>query len=136
MIRCTGVNADLQSIAFQSELEKMLGFALATADLLGQMAADDYVAKLPVLYQEFAEAARFKRENSAPLPEYSSAVDLMRQTPAFWEGYVVPRINGEFGRLHLFLNDPYPDGPNLYLQRIEQRMAELRQRFGSNDKVA
>lgn len=49
MIRCTGVNVDLAVIPFQGEWDKTLGFALATADLLGQMAADDYVDKLPVL---------------------------------------------------------------------------------------
>jgi len=129
MIRCTGVNADLRSIPFQNELEKLLGFALATADLLGQMAADDYVEKLPVLYQEFAEAARFDSDNAALLNEFASPEDLMRKTPAFWEGYVLPRIFGEFGQLHRFLNDPYPDGPNPYLDRIEDRMTQLRQKF-------
>ncbi len=59
MIRCTGVNVDLSTIPFTSELERMVGFALGTADLLGQMAATDYVEKLPVLYAEFAEAAAF-----------------------------------------------------------------------------
>ena len=57
MIRCTGVNAALSVIPFQSEMEKVAGFALGTADLLGQMAAEDYVDKLPILYAEFAEAA-------------------------------------------------------------------------------
>ena len=37
---------------------RIVGFALGTADLLGQMAAPDYVDKLPVLYDEFVEAAR------------------------------------------------------------------------------
>ena len=36
MILCTGLNAPLSTIPFQSELEKTIGFALATADLLGQ----------------------------------------------------------------------------------------------------
>ncbi len=128
MIRCTGVNADVQSIPFQSELEKILGFALATADLLGQMAARDYVEKLPVLYQEFAEAARLNNDNASALAAFSSAEDLMRKTPAFWEGYVLPRIQGEFGQLYLFLNDPYPAGPNHYLQRIEECMGRLREK--------
>jgi hypothetical protein len=129
MIRCTGVNADVRSIPFQSELEKTIGFALATADLLGQMAAKDYVEKLPVLYQEFAEAARFSKDSAARLASFASAEDLMRKTPAFWDGYVIPRINGEFRQLHLFLNEPYPDGPNGYLDRIEERIAKLRQKF-------
>jgi hypothetical protein len=135
MIRCTGVNADLHSIPFQSPLEQTLGFALATSDLLGQMAAEDYVEKLPVLYQEFAEAARYKPENSANaarLAAFASAEDLMRKTPGFWEGYVLPRINGDFGQLYRYLSDPYPDGPNHYLQKIEERIAQLRQRFGLN----
>src|SRR6185436_690569 len=42
MISCTGVNASLQAIPFGSELERTLGFALATADILGQMSARDY----------------------------------------------------------------------------------------------
>src|SRR5436853_6805818 len=99
MIRCTGVNADLRSIPFQSEMEKTLGFALATADLLGQMAADDYVEKLPVLYQEFAEAARFTNEKTGRLGAFSSAEDLMRKTPGFWDHYVRPRIEGDVAGL-------------------------------------
>src|SRR5689334_18039037 len=39
MISCTGVNADLPAIPFRDDLERKLGYALATADLLGQMAA-------------------------------------------------------------------------------------------------
>jgi len=129
MIRCTGVNADLQSIPFQSDVEKTIGFALATADLLGQMAAVDYVKKLPVLYLEFAESARFTKPDGGRMAAFTSAEDLMRKTPGFWEHYVLPRINADFGQLHRFLNDPYPDGPNTYMPRIEQHIRELRQRF-------
>ncbi len=130
MIRCTGVNADLAHIPFQSELEKILGFALATADLFGQMAAPDYVEKLPVLFLEFTEAAKLGGERAARFAQYQSAGELMRRTPAFWDNYVLPRINNEFGKLYTFLNDPYPAGPNLYLQRIEANIARLRQQAG------
>jgi hypothetical protein len=129
MIRCTGVNADLKAIPFRSELERIVGFALATADLLGQMAARDYVEKLPILYQEFAEVARAGGEQGARFAIYSSAEDLMRKTPGFWQNYVLPKINGDFLGLYQFLNDPYPDGPNHYIQRIEQNIARLRERL-------
>jgi hypothetical protein len=129
MISCTGVATDLQSIGFRNELERTLGFGLGTADLLGQMAAKDYVDKLPVLYLEFAEAARFN--NGKPVRfNFKSADDLMRNTPSFWEHYVVPKINHDFEKLYRFLNDPYPDGPNQYIERIEKNMARLRQRLG------
>ena len=130
MIGCTGVNADVRLIPFQSELEKVLGFALATADLLGQMAAEDYVRKLPILYQEFAEAARSGAESGQRVVPFNSAEDLMRKTPWFWKEYVRPRVERDFGGLYRFLNDPYPHGPNIYMQRIEAHIAELRGRFG------
>lgn len=125
MIRCTGVNADLTAIPFQSDLERLLGCAVGTADLLGQMAAPDYVEKLPALYEEFAEAVRHDRANAGRLAEYRSAADLARATPAFWDHYVRPKIEREFGGLQVFLNDPYPDGPNPYLQCIAANLARL-----------
>jgi hypothetical protein len=129
MISCTGVNADLRAIPFQSELERTLGFALATADLLGQMAARDYVEKLPMLYLEFVEAARQGGEKVARFASYKSVEELMRNTPAFWEDYVLPKINNDFKKLHQFLNEPWPDGPNCYLQRIEENLARLQKKL-------
>ena len=129
MIRCTGVNADLPAIPFASEAERLAGYALGTADLLGQMAADDYPEKLPELYREFAEAVRFNAGTSIPSLTFQSAEELMRGTPAFWERYVLPRINREFLGLYRFLNDPYPDGPNGYVQQVEANIARLQRRL-------
>ena len=126
MINCTGISTNLAAIRFQSELERIVGYALGTADLLGQMAAPDYIEKLPVLYEEFAEAARHAPPGSAHLFAFDSAEALMRNTPAFWEKYVRPKIDGDFRRLYTFLADPYPHGPNPYLQRIEDNLARLR----------
>ena len=129
MIRCTGIDASLNQIPFQSELEKTAGFALATADLLGQMAAEDYAEKLPILYAEFAEAASFSKDKSHFVTSFNNASDLMERTPEFWSGYVLPRLNQDFGGLFRFLNDPYPDGPNYYLDRIEANMQRVRRQL-------
>jgi hypothetical protein len=126
MIHCTGVDAALSVIPFQSELERVVGFTLGTADLLGQMAAEDYVEKLPVLYSEFAEAAQYSKDKTHFVAMYTSAADLMRKTPGFWDKFVQVKLNRDFGGLHRFLNDPYPDGPNEYLQRIDVNMDRLR----------
>jgi hypothetical protein len=127
MIRCTGVNADLKTIPFQNELERALGCALGTADLLGQMAAPDYVEKLPALHEEFAEAVRHDGPAAARLAVYRDAGELVRNTPSFWENYVLPKINDDFGKLHVFLNDPYPDGPNPYLQAVQRNLARIQE---------
>ena len=129
MIRCTGVDARLNEIPFQNEMEKIVGFALGTADLLGQMAAEDYVDKLPILYSEFAEAIRYTHDKSHFIARFASAAELMENTPVFWHGFVQKRLEEDFGGLHRFLADPYPAGPNWYLDQIEANMARLKRRM-------
>jgi hypothetical protein len=129
MIHCTGVDAALSIIPFQSEIEKIVGFALGTADLLGQMAAKDYVDKLPILYSEFAEAARHVGDSRHFITTFVSATDLMHKTPGFWEKYVLPKLDRDFGGLHRFLNDPYPSGPNDYLERIQANIQGLKRKL-------
>ena len=126
MILCTGFNAALAQIPFRNDGEKIAGLALGAADLLGQMAADDYVEKLPVLYAEFAEAARHSPEAKHPASAFTSAEELRRKTPVFWNDYVRPKLDQDFAGVHRFLSDPYPAGPNCYLDSIEANMARLR----------
>jgi hypothetical protein len=126
MISCTGVDAVLSKIPFQSEVEKIVGHALGTADLLGQMAADDYVDKLPILYSEFAEAARFSKDDKSFVAMYSSAQDLVDKTAGFWEQYARQKLERDFNGLYQFLNDPYPNGSNFYIERIEANMMRVR----------
>ena len=129
MIRCTGVNVDLVGIPFTSEEYRLVGYALGTADLLGQMAAPDYIDKLPILYGEFEESARFSAGKSATVCAFSSAEELMRKTPAFWEHYVMPKLERDFAACYRFLNQPWPDGANWYVQRVTENIDRLRQQL-------
>ena len=125
MIRCTGMGANVAAIPFQTDDERIAGYALGTADLLGQMAADDYVDKLPILYEEFAESAEFNRGEGAL---FRSAEDLMQRTPGFWQNYVLPKIDRDFQGLYRYLFSPEM-GQNPYLERIEANLERLRRRF-------
>jgi hypothetical protein len=136
MILCTGINAALDKIPFRNELERIVGFILGSADLLGQMAADDYVEKLPVLYEEFAEAARYNSSRSASVGVFASPDDLMRKTPSFWEKFVRPKLDEDFLGVYKFLNDPYPDGKNWYVDRIESNIQRLRDLLASQSALA
>jgi hypothetical protein len=135
MIRCTGVDAVLSDIPFQNELEKITGFTLGTADLLGQMAADDYVEKLPVLFEEFAEAGRNATSQTKFVNLFSNAKDLLHKTPNFWDKYVKAKLVGGFGGQHLYINDPYPDGPNFYMDKIESNIRRLREVIASEENT-
>lgn len=125
LIRCTGLNANLAAIPFQDELERRLGCALATADLLGQMAAPDYPEKLPLLYEEFVEAGRFNGQPGA-MGSFTSAADLIARTPTFWENYVRPKLERDFAGVFHHLDARDGSGRNQYLEAIETNLARLR----------
>lgn len=129
MIHCTGVNVSLADIGFQSEAERVAGYALGTADLLGQVAAPNYVEKLPELFEEFSEAATFTEGKSGFVGAFKSAEDLMRRTPQFWSQYVLPKIERDFQGLYRFLNRPYPDGQNWYMDRAKANIERLRRMY-------
>jgi hypothetical protein len=100
------------------------------------MAAVDYVEKLPVLYSEFAEAARYNEGKMKAGGFFSSADDLMQKTPMFWEKYVRQKIDREFLGVFRFLSIPYPDGRNSYIERIDANIARLRSQLAASGKTS
>jgi hypothetical protein len=57
----------------------------------------------------------------------------MRKTPDFWKKYVLPKINNEFWGLYRFLNQPYPNGPNDYLRRVEANIAKVQRQLAATN---
>ena len=89
MIGCTGVDAMLKVTPFQSEAEKITGYILGAADLVGQMAADDYIEKLPV----FTRNSPRRRTTAAEIrlcEHVFQRPGLAGQTPNFWRNTSSP----------------------------------------------
>jgi hypothetical protein len=131
MIRCTGVNVDLTKIPFGNEEERVLGYALGTSDLLGQMAAEDYVDKLEILFLEFEESAKFNSGKITAAGAFASVQDLRSKTPMFWERYVLPKIKGDFQGLYRYLGRPVAQDENFYLTRIRSNLDRLQRELQS-----
>lgn len=123
-IGCTGPTSSLYPIAFGTAAERIVGSCVATADFLGQMAAPDYPDELGILYAEFEESDDFLR---VPRDRrvFKSADDLIARTPEFWHTHVLPKLNGAFEGVYRFLAEPFPDGPNRYLEAIERNLSQL-----------
>lgn len=123
-ISCTGPINKIDSMAFRRPESKLLACILVTADYLGQMSASDYVSELPILYREFSEAYEYDH-----IPEakrvFHNERELVEKTPAFWEKYVRPLLDGSAGGMYRFANRP--DGTNPYIQSIEANIAAVRQ---------
>ncbi|MDF3057481.1 MAG: hypothetical protein K0R17_1696 [Rariglobus sp.] len=124
-IRCTGLNSQIDRINFRSEIERLTGCMVVTADYLGQMADPDYPVKLPRLFEEFEEANNFSRVPFESRP-FRSAKDLMAKTTAFWHGFALPKLDRDYQGVYRLLTQP--DGSNPYLEAVEAnlvRIAEL-----------
>lgn len=126
ILRCTGIILDVE-ISFNNDQERIVGYALGTADLLGQMSADDYPEKLPVLYKEFAEANCYRgldtTDNiSSAMP--ASPQDLMRNTPSFYKTIAMARFK-MMGSLYSYIPYHYGSSENPYLVAIERNIETI-----------
>jgi hypothetical protein len=118
MIHCTGFFVDTAKIPFHSEPERMLGYALGTADLLGQMAAPNYLNELENLFHEFQECVQQRGTAADALAIYSSPEDLRSRTPQFFRGHVMRMLTMQWGGVYRFLDRPIGSGKNPYLEQI------------------
>ena len=119
LLRCTGLDVKIADINFQSREHEILGKILGTADLIGQMANEHYLEKLPILYDEFKEGG---------IQDYYDAFDLLEKTPAFWE-IIKERLVLELGQVDLYLRDSlrvlWGINQDLYRQAIERNIERL-----------
>lgn len=124
MIRCTGLNGRPDKSTFGSDLARLAACMVATADYVGQMAAPDYPAKLPLLWAEFDEADDFSRVPRGRRM-FASAAQLVAGTGAFWRDFVRPRLETEFAGVYRYLALPYPARRNPYIDAIERNVARI-----------
>ena len=118
-LRCTGLDVKIVEIKFQSREHEILGKILGTADLIGQMANENYLEKLPFLYDEFKEGG---------VPGYTDKLDLLKKTPAFWE-MVKERLVIELGHVDRYLRDYLRSlkgiNHDVYRQAIDRNIERL-----------
>ena len=125
MIHCTGFFVDTGKIPFHSEPERMLGYALGTADLLGQMAAPNYLDELGNLFQEFQECVQRQGAAADALAVYHSAEDLRLRTPQFFRGHVMRMLTSQWGGVYRFLEQPPGSGRNPYLDAVAENIRKV-----------
>jgi hypothetical protein len=120
ILDCTGLNANINIMNFQSEVIRLLGFMLGTADLIGQMSDRYYVEKLPILYEEFQEAG---------IPGFTSDLNFIQKTPEFY-AWVMERFQNTFGGINRFMKNHFKArwdiDCDLYAVFMEKNQAYLR----------
>lgn len=129
-IRCTGPTSKITELHFANDVERITGCALASADYLAQMAADDYPDELDFLYKEFTESYTFF--NVPPSERiFKSARNLKENTGTFWRKLVLPKLETDFQGVYRYLASPYPNGHNAYLEAVEVNIAKIEKRLAA-----
>ena len=98
LISCTILNLSPKDIPFRTREMEILGRIVGSADLLAQMADRNYLEKLLLLFMEFDEAG---------LPEFDSALTLLRKTDEFYRGFAKQRLSEDLGGVSKYMQSHF-----------------------------
>jgi hypothetical protein len=133
-VHFTGYEMSLDDIELDDPKDSLMGHLLGTADLMAQMADRCYLEKCrDRLYAEFVLAGVATRPLAAQHKiQYESGVDLLRQTPGFFQSSARERLEKKFNRVYRYV-EAVCDGRNPYFEAIEQNLAHLDRVIGAGD---
>jgi hypothetical protein len=110
LVHFTGYERPVESIRLRDGTLQQLGHMLGTADIIAQMSDRCYLEKCHArLYPEFVLGR---------IASFSSADDLVRKTPGFYEG-ACRRLDEKLGRSYEHAAHHF-GGPNLYLDEMRK----------------
>ncbi len=132
IISCTGPRSIIDAVPFNNEMERIMGEAACAADYLGQMSDPQYKQKLLSLFMEFEESDDYRKILKEDRM-FKSSEEILRSTPYFWDNIVIPKLDKDCHSLYKYLSQPYPDGVNPYLQKVEEHIATIRKWYTSLD---
>jgi len=105
---------------FSSPEQDIVAKAVATADLIAQIADVDYIQRLHLLYEEFLEAYEFegkKNLTNRSIHVYESFQELQDETVDFYKNFILPRLH-DFDRVDRNLVVFFKHGRNPYSENI------------------
>jgi hypothetical protein len=122
-ICATAISVSMEGLPFHDPREWLIGALVATGDMLGQMAAEDYPERLAGLYLEFREATVFSRLQKASFAVHKNLLDLLEGTEKFYNGYVTRMLDQEWKGVYRILDDRH--GKNRYIDRIRTNISRV-----------
>lgn len=128
LVHFTGYEMDIDDIMLHDPKDRLLGYLVGTADLIGQMSDRMYLEKCrEFLYPEFVwgRIAREKLDDGREIVRYASPDDLMLKTPGFYDYVARARIEKKLGGADRYAEAHF-DGPSLYQSEIDRNMRFLK----------
>ena len=123
-ISATAISTNIKQLPFRDAREWLIGAIVATGDMIGQLAAEDYPERLPGLYLEFREASSFSKIREGSFATYNSLLDLLQDTEKFYQSYVIPILDNDWKGIYRLLDDS--KGENVFIKRIKFNIARVK----------
>ena len=112
-----------------------LACMMASADVLSQLADRYYLERCrDFLFQEFVEGGldRVVQSDGVECILYTSAEDLLRKTPWFFEAVIIKRLEYELRGVYRYLDDHF-GGQNPYVNAMFANITFLKELVDSDD---
>ena len=135
LVHFTGYEIEIDDIRIEDPKDRLVGYFVGTADLLGQMSDRMYLEKCrEFLYKEFVwgKIARERLPDGYEVVRYASPEDLIIKTPGFYEYVARTRIQKKLGSADRYAEAHF-DGPSLYQSEIDRNMDFLRETIETAD---
>jgi hypothetical protein len=123
LIHFTGYEIPVAEIRVPSLAHRLLGSLLGSADIIAQMSDRCYLEKCrDRLYPEFVAGgiARKRLPDGNEEVVYGSGEDLVKKTPAFYEG-ASRRLDSDLGGAHVYARNHF-GGQHLYLEELTKNI--------------
>jgi len=132
LLHFTGYEMAVSSIQSESPQQKLLGYMIASSDLLAQMADRCYLEKCSNrLYEEFIFAQMACPEVGGKNPEdfqYASRDDMMKKTTGFMQSVIDVRLQETLGGVHNHIKSFF-GGLHLYMDAMEKNKRYLEEKM-------
>jgi hypothetical protein len=134
IIHFTGYERPVASIKVREPIFRLVGSLLGSADIIAQMADRCYLEKCrDRLYPEFVDGGvAVKRNGHGDVVIFSSAEDLLRKTPNFYQG-AQHRLDVDLGGTYRFAGAHF-GGNNLYMDAVKQNI-RFAERVATEDVI-
>jgi hypothetical protein len=134
LLHFTGFEKRVADILIEDPLLRLLGSLLGSADIMAQMADRCYLEKCrDRLYPEFVAGGIAEKacEDGARTVLYASGDDLVKKTPAFFQG-AVERLEADLGGSYSYAASHF-GGFNLYIHAATKNV-DFAKQLGSNGR--
>lgn len=127
IVHFTGYELSPESISLQDHRHHVVGALVGTADVIAQMADQEYLQKCyQNLYREFeiAGVTNCIDDKGRVHVIYSSPEDLLQKTPHFMRSIVEDRLEGHFAGRYRYVESHF-DGDNPYMNALNANRLRL-----------